>query len=176
MDKINIVVKNIVELEADCIVNAANSELREGAGVCGAIFEAAGRKELALECEKLEVCAAGKAVITPAFNLKAKYIIHTVGPYWYGGNNYEAETLANCYKSTLELAVENDIHSIVFPLISSGIYMYPLEQAWQIAMENCVEFLHLHNDYDMEITFAVLWQDVCDMGLEALKAAEAKCE
>ena len=111
----------ITELNTDAIVNAANSQLLEGGGVCGAIFNEAGSMELTDACSKIGGCATGEAVITPGFNLSAKYIIHAVGPIWQDGNNNEPELLYNAYKNSLILAMENNCHSIGFPVISSGV-------------------------------------------------------
>ena len=125
--------ENITELKVDAIVNAANSQLARGAGVCGAIFNAAGF-ELDDYCKNLNGCKTGEAVITPGFNLHAKFIIHTVGPVWNGGNNNEATLLENCYQNSLNLAKENNIKTIAFPAISTGIFGYPIDQATHIAL------------------------------------------
>ena len=119
----------ITELETDAIVNAANSRLAAGSGVCGAIFSYAGRRQLTEACDAIGYCPTGKAVITPGFDLKAKYIIHAVGPVWHGGLNHEAENLYSCYQESLDRASENDCHSIGFPLISAGIFGYPKDKA-----------------------------------------------
>ena len=115
---------NIIDLDVDAVVNAANNMLLEGGGVCGAIFREAGSVELAKACSEIGGCETGNAVITPGFNLSAKYIIHAVGPVWQGGNNNEAKLLCSAYMNSLNLAKENDCSSIAFPLISSGIYGY----------------------------------------------------
>lgn len=117
---------DITELDTDAIVNAANSQLLEGGGVCGAIFSKAGSAELTEACSEIEECETGNAVITPGFDLPAEYVIHAVGPIWYGGDEGEAELLYGAYKNSLILAKDNDCHSIGFPLISSGIYGYPM--------------------------------------------------
>lgn len=147
---------DIVDLKVDAVVNAANTNLLEGGGVCGAIFKKAGSKELRDACGEIGGCTTGSAVITQGFKLPAKYIIHAVGPVWGGGDNNEAELLFNAYKNSLILAKENDCHSIAFPLISSGIYGYPKKQAWQIAVKACSEFIDDNTDYSMRIIFAVL--------------------
>jgi O-acetyl-ADP-ribose deacetylase (regulator of RNase III) len=117
----------------DAIVNAANTELATGGGVCGAIHRAAG-PELARACRALGSCPTGQARITPGFNLVAKYVIHAVGPVWQGGTAGEAELLASCYRSALDLAAEWGLASIAFPSISTGIYGYPVAEAAAVAV------------------------------------------
>lgn len=146
----------ITELDVDAIVNAANSRLLEGGGVCGAIFREAGSAELTKACSEIGGCETGNAVITPGFNLQAKYIIHAVGPIWNGGDNGEAELLYNAYAQSLVLAKENNCHSIGFPVISSGIYGYPKDEAWKIAVQACNDFITDNSDYPIKIFFAVL--------------------
>lgn len=157
---------DITDLDVDAVVNAANSRLREGGGVCGAIFSRAGSSELAEACSKIGGCKTGSAVITPGFNLKARHIIHAVGPIWNGGNDNEAELLYNTYASSLKLAKENKCESIAFPLISSGIYGYPKEEAWKIALDACMDFI---KENQIEITFAVLSDKSKAMGETILK-------
>ena len=159
---------DITELDADAIVNAANSQLLEGGGVCGAIFAKAGSYELSQACSKIGECKTGGAVITPGFNLKAKYIIHAVGPIWQGGNNREAELLYSAYTQSLTLAKQNDCTSIAFPLISSGIYGYPKNQAWKIAVKACSDFLNDNPNYSLSIIFAVLSSESKEMGEKAI--------
>ncbi len=135
MSQIKIQKIGITKLETDAIVNAANEGLWEGGGVCGAIFAEAGSKELTAACNAIGGCKTGNAVITPGFNLPAKYIIHAVGPRWRGGNSNEPRLLYSAYKQSLTVAIENDIHSIGFPLISAGIFGYPVNQAWRKAIQ-----------------------------------------
>ena len=162
----NIEVKqiDITELDVDAIVNAANSQLLEGGGVCGAIFREAGSMELTEACSEIGSCETGDAVITPGFDLPAKYIIHAVGPIWQGGDDNEAELLYNTYKHSLILAKENNCHSIGFPLISSGIYGYPKVQAWEIAIQACKDFINDNPDYSINIVFAVLSDGSKELG------------
>jgi O-acetyl-ADP-ribose deacetylase len=132
---------DITKIEADAIVNAANTKLRMGGGVCGAIFQAAGADELQNACNKIGGCPVGQAVITEGFNLPAKFIIHTPGPIWQGGLHKEAELLSASYKNSLTLAKNHKCESIAFPLISTGIYGYPKEEALQIAVSTISKFL-----------------------------------
>lgn len=136
-----IIRNDIVRMETDAIVNAANSSLRPGGGVCGAIFRAAGYQALDDACREVGHCDVGSAVITPGFDLPAKYVIHAVGPIWQGGSRGEAKLLESCYKSAMALAEENGCDSIAFPLISAGIYGYPKEEALQIAVSAIRKYL-----------------------------------
>ena len=142
---LEIVRNDLTKMQVDVIVNAANSALQMGGGVCGAIFNAAGADELQAACDEIGECPVGEAVMTDGFQLQAKKIIHTVGPIWKGGTANEETLLRNCYKNSLELAVAHGYQSIAFPLISSGIYGYPREQALQIAMSTISEFLMEHD-------------------------------
>ncbi len=140
-----IVRNDITQMAVDAIVNAANTGLKKGGGVCGAIFSAAGADKLQKECDKIGNCNVGEAVITPGFGLSAKYIIHTVGPIWCGGGLNEAQHLHDCYINSLQLALAYSCKSVAFPLISSGIYGYPKDQALQIAVSAISEFLLSHD-------------------------------
>ncbi len=141
---IEIICGDITKVSADAIVNAANTSLLGGGGVDGAIHRAGGPAILE-DCRRIIArqggCKTGEAVITVAGKLPAKYVIHTVGPVWNGGNNREAEKLAACYTNSLQLAVENSISSIAFPNISTGIYHFPKTQAAEIAVKTVNDFL-----------------------------------
>jgi O-acetyl-ADP-ribose deacetylase len=131
---------DITLLEVDAIVNAANETLLGGGGVDGAIHRAAG-PELRLECMKLGGCATGKAKLTKGYRLKARFVIHTVGPVWYGGVRQEALDLEDCYANSLKLAVENGVRSLAFPCISTGAFGFPAGQAAEIAVRTVSGFL-----------------------------------
>jgi O-acetyl-ADP-ribose deacetylase (regulator of RNase III) len=139
-------------MEVDAIVNAANTDLQMGGGVCGAIFQAAGKKELSRACAGLAPISTGEAVITDGFQLPAKYIVHTPGPVYQNGTFGERELLRNCYLNSLKLAFSKHCESIAFPLISSGIYGYPKEDALRVASDAIGEFL---SEHEMNVFLAV---------------------
>lgn len=139
-------------MKVDAIVNAANTELQMGGGVCGAIFKAAGASELQAACDKLAPIQTGDAVITPGFRLPAKYVVHAAGPVYRGGKSGEEEQLRSCYLNGLKRAVENKCESIAFPLISSGIYGYPKDAALRVATAAIRDFLA---DHDLDVYLAV---------------------
>ena len=164
MSTIRIEKRGITNAGTECIVNAANEDLREGGGVCGVIFNAAGARQLQAACKAIGHCDTGDAVITPAFNLNAKYIIHAVGPIWYGGTHREPQKLYGCYQASLNLAMLNGCHSIAFPLISAGIFGYPKDKAWHKALQACNEFVEKHPDYDIDIVFTVIDDHILQLG------------
>ncbi len=157
MERIKIILEDITKLEIQAIVNAANAALLGGGGVDGAIHKAAGPKLLEA-CRELHGCKVGEAKITPAFNLKADYVIHTVGPVWQGGQQHEAESLALCYENSLNLAIENKIFHIAFPSISTGAYGFPLKEACEIAFHAVYIFLKTHPEIE-EVVFVCFDQE-----------------
>ncbi|ABN53265.1 MAG TPA: O-acetyl-ADP-ribose deacetylase [Hungateiclostridium thermocellum] len=170
MERIHIIQGDITKIEADAIVNAANRTLLGGGGVDGAIHRAAG-PELLEECRKLNGCETGEAKITKGYKLPAKYVIHTVGPVWKGGDKNEDQLLASCYRNSLKLAVENGIKTIAFPSISTGAYRFPVERAARIAMQEISEFLR--EDSSIEKVFMVCFDEgTMQAYMEAYKEIE----
>ena len=159
--KIALIRGDITALEVDAIVNAANTTLLGGGGVDGAIHRAAG-PELLAECSKLGGCHPGGAKLTRGYNLPARHVIHTVGPFWRGGGHGEAEVLANCYRNSLKLAADHRINTIAFPAISCGAYGYPVDQAAQIAVTTTRQLLEQNEEIE-KVIFVVVNDDVFDV-------------
>jgi O-acetyl-ADP-ribose deacetylase (regulator of RNase III) len=147
-----IVRQDITKLKVDAIVNAANTDLAMGGGVCGAIFNAAGARELQTACDKLAPIKTGEAVITPGFALPAKYVIHAAGPVYRDGTHGEEQLLRDAYTNSLRLAVDNKCESVAFPLISSGIYGYPKAEALAVATAAIRDFIA---DHDIDVSLVV---------------------
>ncbi len=156
---------DITTMQTDAIVNAANRHLRRGGGVCGAIFARADGNALQEACNRIGHCETGKAVITRSFGLAARYIIHTVGPIWMGGKLGENEKLRSCYLSSLELAKNRHLRSIAFPLISSGIFAFPKQQAMEIALSAIGDWL-LQTESDMDVYLVLYDKDAYSIGKE----------
>lgn len=160
---------DITKLDVDAIVNAANTSLLGGGGVDGAIHRAAG-PGLLEECRALHGCQTGEAKITRGHKLKARHVIHTVGPVWRGGKKGEAELLASCYRRSLELAVQHGVKTIAFPAISCGVYGYPLAQACEIAVREVRDFLAKDKSL-VEVVFVCFGREVFEAYQCALKGA-----
>ena len=167
LERIEILQGDITTLKLDAIVNAANTTLLGGGGVDGAIHRAAG-PELLNECRKIGGCPTGEARMTKAYNLPAKYVIHTVGPVYHGKDN-DRRLLSLCYKNSLELAVKNNIGSIAFPAISCGVYGYPVKDACRIAMDTTFQFLE-NNSTLKKVVFILFSADTYNVYKEYLKA------
>jgi len=165
-----IIRNDITTLRVDAIVNAANTSLQMGGGVCGAIFNAAGADRLQAECDNLAPIKTGEAVVTQGFNLPAKYIIHTAGPVYRGGNQGEETLLRSCYICSLELALKFDCESIAFPLISSGIYGYPKADALRVATTAIRDFI---SEHDIDVSLVVFDKEALAVGEELLGAVES---
>jgi O-acetyl-ADP-ribose deacetylase (regulator of RNase III) len=151
MTKLTLTKGDITELKVDVIVNAANSSLLGGGGVDGAIHKAAGPGLLA-ECKTLGGCPVGEAKITSGYNLLAKFVIHTVGPVWHGGDNGEERLLRNCYRNCLNIAESLKLHTIAFPSISTGVYHYPKQRAAELAVDEVKLFIQ-HSENIQEVIF-----------------------
>jgi len=158
---------DITRMAADSIVNAANSRLIRGGGVDGAIHRAAG-PELQAELNRIGRCATGDAVISQAYRLPVRRIIHTVGPVWQGGGRGEPDLLASCHRNALRLAVENGLRTVVFPAISTGVYGYPLDEAAKVAVGTVAAVLRETDRIDR------VW--FCCFGAEAFAAFQAECD
>jgi O-acetyl-ADP-ribose deacetylase len=163
---ISLIQADIVDLDVDAIVNAANSSLRGGGGVDGAIHRAAG-PELAVEAGQLAPCPTGEARITAGHRLRARHVIHTVGPVWAGGASGEPELLAGCYRPSLELAAAHGLGRVAFPAISTGIYGYPVEAACRIAAREVAAWLDAH-ELPGEVTFCMFSTKAVDVMAAAL--------
>jgi len=168
--RIQIVRGDITRLDVDAIVNAANTTLLGGGGVDGAIHRAAG-PELLAECRTLGGCRPGEAKITRGYLLPARFVIHTAGPVWRGGKHGEPETLANCYRNSLQVALKNGIKTIAFPAVSCGAYGYPIDEAASIAFKTTRDFL-ANSDEIRKVIFVLWGEDVCDAYRAALQNDE----
>lgn len=163
---LEIVQNDITKMAVDAIVNAANSRLQRGGGVCGAIFAAAGAEQLQAECDRIGHCAVGEAVITGGYRLPARHIIHTVGPVWQGGEHGEEGLLYSCYQKSLQLALKHGLKSVAFPLISAGIFGYPKEEAFRVAITSIRDFL---KDHDMTVYLVAYDKETYELGKKVLE-------
>lgn len=166
-DRIELIDGDITLQQVEAIVNAANKSLLGGGGVDGAIHRAAG-PELLAECRTLNGCRTGEAKITKGYKLPAKFVIHTVGPVWRGGKANEEQLLENCYRNSLQVALQHDIHTIVFPSISTGIYGFPIQQASRIAAKTVKTFLEQHEEIK-KVTFVCFGQHDYQVYQEVIK-------
>ncbi len=166
-----IIRQDITKLKVDAIINAANTDLRMGGGVCGAIFKAAGPAQLQAACDGLAPIKTGEAVITPGFGLPAKFVIHTAGPVYRQDDKQESERLLRAaYTNSMKLALENSCESIAFPLISSGIYGYPKDEALRVASAAIQDFI---KDHDLDVRLVVFGKAAFDAGRELYYAIES---
>jgi len=165
--QIEIVRGDITKLYVDAIVNAANTTLLGGGGVDGAIHRAAG-PELLAECRTLGGCKPGETKLTRGYRLPARFVLHTVGPVWHGGQRGEPKILANCYRSSLQLATENGIKTIAFPAISCGAYGYPIPDAAKIAVKTVQDFLETEDKID-KVIFVLWGEDIYDAYSQSLQ-------
>ena len=170
MTRIEIIQGDITRQAVDAIVNAANTTLLGGGGVDGAIHRAAG-PELLAECRTLHGCKTGEAKLTRGYRLPAKFVIHTSGPVWHGGDRHEPELLASCYRSCLELAAANGLKTVDFPSISTGVYHFPLDRAATIAIGTIADFLGAHPEIERVrmVCFDARTKGYYDAALRALE-------
>ncbi|MEE3420739.1 MAG: macro domain-containing protein [Lachnospiraceae bacterium] len=155
MSSIKIRQCGITDGNTECIVNAANVNLKGCGGVCGAVFRGAGWDDMEAICDEIGHCDVGAAVITPALRLRTKYVIHAVGPVWQGGGFHEDKLLYSAYRAALDLALAYGLHSVSLPLISVGNNGYPIEDAWTIGLRACADFLDDHPAYEIDLLFTI---------------------
>lgn len=162
----SIVRNDIARVRADVLVNAANERLMAGGGVCGAIFDGAGAREMAAACAQIGRCPTGSAVVTPGFDLPCRWVVHAVGPVWRGGTHGERELLRSCYRSVFAEVARLGAASVAVPLISAGIFGYPVREALDVARVEASAFLDDHPD--VEVTLVVFTRDVVAQGVALL--------